>query len=151
MEQRVTEGGEDRRTANAGPGDPARHPERHPDPAQRQDSAPHSDSAPQPDPAQQPNPAPDPATDARRRIPRTDVLLRDPRLAAAADRLGERLVKGAIRQAQREAREGSVPPERVADTAAALLPAGCGGLRPVVNATGVLLHTNLGQIGRAHV
>ncbi|MEU4040130.1 L-seryl-tRNA(Sec) selenium transferase [Streptomyces collinus] len=143
MEQRVTAGGEGRRTATTGPGDPARHPEpdtdaRPEDPARHPD--PDTDARPQ-DPAQHP----DAGTDARRRIPRTDVLLRDPRLAAAADRLGERLVKDAIRHAQREAREGTVPPERVADTAAALLPAGCGGLRPVVNATGVLLHTNLGR------
>ncbi|MEU2056018.1 L-seryl-tRNA(Sec) selenium transferase [Streptomyces bungoensis] len=90
------------------------------------------------------NPGP-PAQDARRRIPRTDALLRDPRLAAAAGRLGERVVKAAIRQAQDRARSGGIPPERVPDTAVALLPATPGGLRPVINATGVLLHTNLGR------
>ncbi|MFF7975990.1 L-seryl-tRNA(Sec) selenium transferase [Streptomyces sp. NPDC007905] len=91
------------------------------------------------------DPAGHPGADARRRIPRTDALLREPRLAAAADRLGERLVKGAIRQAQQEARAGAVAPEHVADTAVALLPGTAGGLRPVINATGVLLHTNLGR------
>ena len=92
------------------------------------------------DPARHPD-----GTDARRRIPRTDTLLRDPRLAAAAHRLGERVVKSAIRQAQDRAREGTIPPEHVPETALALVPDTAGGLRPVINATGVLLHTNLGR------
>ncbi|MBV2356251.1 L-seryl-tRNA(Sec) selenium transferase [Streptomyces sp. J2-1] len=83
--------------------------------------------------------------DARRRIPRTDVLLRDPALAVAVERLGERVVKAAVRDAQERARQGAVAPERVADAAVALLPETAGGLRAVINATGVLLHTNLGR------
>ncbi|MEU6807817.1 L-seryl-tRNA(Sec) selenium transferase [Streptomyces sp. NPDC046831] len=83
--------------------------------------------------------------DARRRIPRTDVLLGDPRLVDAARRLGPGAVKAAVRQAQEQARTGTLPPERVADTAVALLPRTAGGLRAVINATGVLLHTNLGR------
>lgn len=86
-----------------------------------------------------------PAPDARRHIPRTDVVLRDPRLLQAAGRLGPRPVKAAVRQAQEQARHGTVAPEDVADTAVALLPPTAGGLRPVINATGVLLHTNLGR------
>ncbi|MFQ6148406.1 L-seryl-tRNA(Sec) selenium transferase [Streptomyces seoulensis] len=86
-----------------------------------------------------------PHLDARRRIPRTDVLLRDPRLAEAAGRLGAEAVKAAVRQAQERARHGAVAPEQVADTAMTLLPRTAGGLRPVINATGVLLHTNLGR------
>ncbi|WP_229879175.1 L-seryl-tRNA(Sec) selenium transferase [Streptomyces echinoruber] len=78
-------------------------------------------------------------------MPRTDVLLRDPRLEAAARRLGAGLVKAAVRQAQERARAGRIAPEEVADAAAALLPRTAGGLRPVINATGVLLHTNLGR------
>ncbi|MFF1284657.1 L-seryl-tRNA(Sec) selenium transferase [Streptomyces sp. NPDC058299] len=81
----------------------------------------------------------------RRRVPRTDVLLREPRLAAAVERLGAGLVKAAVRQAQQRAREGSVPVELVPETALDLLPGSAGGLRPVINATGVLLHTNLGR------
>ncbi|MEV6839273.1 L-seryl-tRNA(Sec) selenium transferase [Streptomyces sp. NPDC051133] len=84
-------------------------------------------------------------TDARRRIPRTDLLLRDPRLSAAVDRLGADVVKAAVRQAQQRAREGSIAPEEVARTALAGLPVAASGLRPVINATGVLLHTNLGR------
>ncbi|MFC3348018.1 L-seryl-tRNA(Sec) selenium transferase [Streptomyces echinoruber] len=78
-------------------------------------------------------------------MPRTDVLLRDPRLEAAARRLGAGLVKAAVRQAQERARAGRIAPEEVADAAAALLPRTAGGALPVVNATGVLLHTNLGR------
>ncbi|MFA3876372.1 L-seryl-tRNA(Sec) selenium transferase [Streptomyces sp. MMCC 100] len=83
--------------------------------------------------------------DARRRVPRTDALLRDPRLLDAADRLGPERVKSAVRRAQQQAREGAVPPDGVADAAVALLPRTACGLRPVINATGVLLHTNLGR------
>ncbi|MGW2638103.1 L-seryl-tRNA(Sec) selenium transferase [Streptomyces sp. NPDC001348] len=83
--------------------------------------------------------------DVRRRIPRTDTVLGDPRLSEAADRLGAAVVKGAVRQAQERARTGAIPPERVADAAADLLPATAGGLSPLINATGVLLHTNLGR------
>lgn len=84
-------------------------------------------------------------TDVRRRIPRTDAVLRDPRLLQAALRLGTARVKSAVHRAQQRAREGAVPPDAVADTAVSLLPRSAGGLRPVINATGVLLHTNLGR------
>ncbi|MEV8126125.1 L-seryl-tRNA(Sec) selenium transferase [Streptomyces sp. NPDC085944] len=83
--------------------------------------------------------------DARRRIPRTDALLRDPRLLEATGRLGPERVKSAVRRAQQRAREGAVAPDSVADAALALLPRTASGLRPVINATGVLLHTNLGR------
>ncbi|MEU6368637.1 L-seryl-tRNA(Sec) selenium transferase [Streptomyces sp. NPDC046931] len=83
--------------------------------------------------------------DARRRIPRTDDVLRDPRLIRATCRLGPGVVKEAVRLAQERARNGSIPPEQVGDAAAALLPATAGGLRAVINATGVVLHTNLGR------
>ncbi|MER5544172.1 L-seryl-tRNA(Sec) selenium transferase [Streptomyces sp. NPDC002589] len=89
-------------------------------------------------------PLPD-AIDVRRRIPRTDHLLRDPRLAAAVDRLGAGAVKAAVRAAQERARAGTVSPEQVAETAFALLRDSASGLCPVINATGVLLHTNLGR------
>jgi L-seryl-tRNA(Ser) seleniumtransferase len=82
---------------------------------------------------------------ARRLVPRTDVLLADPRLAAAEQRLGRALVKQAVSRAQEAARAGRIPPDAVADAAVAGLPARSTTLLPVINATGVLLHTNLGR------
>ncbi|WP_412735204.1 L-seryl-tRNA(Sec) selenium transferase [Krasilnikovia sp. MM14-A1259] len=83
--------------------------------------------------------------DPRRRVPRTDVVLADPRLAAAAQRLGRVPVKAAVLAAQQRARAGELAPEQVPDAAVASLPPTPGGLRPVLNATGVVLHTNLGR------
>ncbi|OBK78453.1 L-seryl-tRNA(Sec) selenium transferase [Mycobacterium sp. 1274761.0] len=84
-------------------------------------------------------------TDPRRRVPRTDVLLADPRLAKAERVLGRDLVKSVVAQAQERARCGKISPEQVADDAVAALPASATSLRPVINATGVVVHTNLGR------
>ena len=78
-------------------------------------------------------------------MPRTDAVLADPRLAGAADRLGRGIVKAAVTGAQDRARSGEIAAEEVADHAVAALPATAASLRPVINATGVLLHTNLGR------
>jgi len=83
--------------------------------------------------------------DVRRLVPRTDVLLADPRLAEAERRLGRGLVKAAVVRAQQRARNGQIDPAEVADAAVAELPARAAGLTPVINATGVLVHTNLGR------
>ncbi len=85
--------------------------------------------------------------DTRRLVPRTDVLLADPRLTAAAARLGRPLVKAAVARAQQRVRDGEIAAELgvVADTALAELPQYAASLTPVINATGVLVHTNLGR------
>jgi len=83
--------------------------------------------------------------DARRRIPATDALLAVPELAAAADRLGRQIVKDTISRAQDRARRGEIAPAEVADLAIATLPGYATSLRHVVNATGVIVHTNLGR------
>ena len=85
------------------------------------------------------------STDPRRQVPRTDSLLAEPRLAAAAARLGRDLVKTAVQQVQQRVRAGELPPDRAADAVLAALPGTAGSLRPVLNATGVLVHTNLGR------
>ncbi|WP_431905385.1 L-seryl-tRNA(Sec) selenium transferase [Amycolatopsis thermoflava] len=84
-------------------------------------------------------------TDPRRRVPRTDVLLAHPRLAEAERVLGRALVKAAVVAAQDRARAGEIEPEQVAEQAIAALPSSATSLRPVVNATGVVVHTNLGR------
>ena len=83
--------------------------------------------------------------DSRRRIPRTDTLLAQPPFTEAVGRLGAATVKQVITAAQDRARRGEIAPEDVPDLAARLLPASATTLLPVINATGVLLHTNLGR------
>jgi len=84
-------------------------------------------------------------TQARRSVPRTDVVLADPRLAAAAHRLGRAAVKAAVVAGQQRVRDGELAPEDLADTVVARLPTSATTLRPVLNATGIVLHTNLGR------
>ncbi|WP_410818006.1 L-seryl-tRNA(Sec) selenium transferase [Micromonospora sp. 050-3] len=81
--------------------------------------------------------------DPRRRVPRTDTLLADPVLAAATATLGREQVKAIVSHAQGRARRGELNPDEVRDAAVAALPTP----RPrvVLNATGVVLHTNLGR------
>ncbi|GAA5129171.1 L-seryl-tRNA(Sec) selenium transferase [Haloechinothrix salitolerans] len=85
------------------------------------------------------------AADPRSRIPGTDALLALPRLAKAQDILGRDVVKAAIATAQQRARAGEISPDDVADAALDALPATASQCRPVLNATGVLVHTNLGR------
>ena len=86
------------------------------------------------------------AEDPRRRLPRTDRLLALPEVAAASGAIRERVVHDLVRAAQDRARRGEIAPE---DVAAAVLASlgehSASSLRPVLNATGVIVHTNLGR------
>jgi L-seryl-tRNA(Ser) seleniumtransferase len=84
-------------------------------------------------------------TDQRRSVPRTDALLAEPRLVSATRTLGRDLVKDAVLRAQAKVRSGETSPEDTVDLALSLLPASATTLRPVLNCTGVVLHTNLGR------
>ena len=76
--------------------------------------------------------------DPRRRVPRTDTLLADPRLAEAERVLGRALVKSVIADAQQRARAGEIEPDRVAEHAVAALPATASSLRPVIGVAGTI-------------
>ena len=86
-------------------------------------------------------------SEPRRQVPRTDSLLAEPAIAAALGRFGRDTVKAAVRSAQEQVRLGVLPAdlEAVAAEALRLLPESATSLREVLNATGVVLHTNLGR------
>ncbi|MHB1288465.1 L-seryl-tRNA(Sec) selenium transferase [Georgenia sp.] len=83
--------------------------------------------------------------DPRRATPRADRVLSDPRLRTAVGGLGDGLVKAAVAGALARCRAGELLPGEVADAAVAALPAAATSLRRVINATGVVVHTNLGR------
>jgi L-seryl-tRNA(Ser) seleniumtransferase len=86
-----------------------------------------------------------PTADPRRLVPRTDAVLADPRLVEAAERLGLAAVRAGVHAAQDLARSGAIEPDDVATVALAALPPRATSLTPVINATGVVIHTNLGR------
>jgi L-seryl-tRNA(Ser) seleniumtransferase len=83
--------------------------------------------------------------DPRRRIPRTDAVLGDPRLADALAEYGRDRLKAIVTSVQRQARAGRIPPESVVNAVLATVGSGASSSRPVINATGVIVHTNLGR------
>ena len=84
-------------------------------------------------------------SDARRAVPRTDVVLDDPALRPAVARLGRAVVKQEVMRAQHRVRAGDLKAAAVLASVLSALPDVAASLRPVLNATGVLLHTNLGR------
>ncbi len=84
--------------------------------------------------------------DPRRRIPRTDQLLALPAAQRQRNRLGDKVIRAVVREIQEQARRGDLAPDRVPDAVeAALATRATTALRPVLNATGVVVHTNLGR------
>jgi L-seryl-tRNA(Ser) seleniumtransferase len=80
-----------------------------------------------------------------RRLPSVDALVRSPAGRELVDRHGRNAAVNALRAALADARtDGGRPAEQlVADAAASL--GRPPSLRPVINATGVIVHTNLGR------
>ncbi len=83
--------------------------------------------------------------DPRRSVPRTDVVLADRGIAAAAELLGPSLVRTAVVDTLARCRAGTVDPGSVVAEVLRALPDSPSSLRPVINATGVIVHTNLGR------
>ncbi|MCC9181661.1 hypothetical protein LOC73_13115, partial [Mycolicibacterium mageritense] len=84
--------------------------------------------------------------DPRRHIPRTDQLLALPEVLEARNRLGEPMIRTVVLEAQEQARRGELAPDDVATAVVTALAARAPvSLRPVLNATGVVVHTNLGR------
>ena len=84
-------------------------------------------------------------SDPRRSVPRTDRLLAEPKLREAAAALGAALVKDAVHAAQERVRRGELDPGEVLSAVVESLPAAATALTRVLNATGVVVHTNLGR------
>ncbi|KHL05121.1 L-seryl-tRNA(Sec) selenium transferase [Sinomonas humi] len=84
--------------------------------------------------------------DPRRQIPRTNDLLALPAVHEARTRLSERVIRELVREVQARARRGDIPPGQVESALLAAVAARrATTLRPVLNATGVIVHTNLGR------
>lgn len=85
-------------------------------------------------------------SDPRRSIPRTDLLLASPDIIAAGEHLNQATVKAIITEVQNAARNGEIPVAEVTPTLVSTLRSRtASSLTPVLNATGILVHTNLGR------
>ena len=84
--------------------------------------------------------------DPRRNIPRTDRLLALPEVVAAGERLNSATITAIVSEAQAAARSGEIPVAEVAPTIIRNLSTrSASSLTPVINATGIIVHTNLGR------
>lgn len=86
-------------------------------------------------------------TDPRRALPPVDRLLREEGFVSLLEHHPRSLVVTALRELLETVRHGSAgaPADWSAAVAEALARESVGSLRPVINATGVVLHTNLGR------
>ena len=66
-------------------------------------------------------------------------------MVALSERLGRDRVKAAVVAAQEDVRAGRLAAETVVETVLRRVPGTSSSMRPVINATGVVLHTNLGR------
>ena len=80
-----------------------------------------------------------------RDLPSVDELLRDARLAGEPHGLAVTAARDTLARARRDIAAGSEPGDLAAAIAAALAAARAPRLRRVINATGVIVHTNLGR------
>ncbi|MFC8037998.1 L-seryl-tRNA(Sec) selenium transferase [Paenarthrobacter sp. NPDC057355] len=84
--------------------------------------------------------------DPRRQIPRTNDLLALPAVIEARTRMSGHVIRGLVRDLQDQARRGDLPPAQIEPALlAAVAEHRATSLRPVLNATGVIVHTNLGR------
>ncbi len=84
--------------------------------------------------------------DPRRRIPRTDLLLELPEAIAARSRWGETFVRSVVTDAQEQARRGELHPDEIRSVVQESLSSRrTTSLTSVINATGIVVHTNLGR------
>lgn len=72
-------------------------------------------------------------------------MLSDPRVQLLVAGLAPEYVKSVIRAVQAEARAGDLGPDEVVEMARLRLAVGPSSLRRVLNATGIVVHTNLGR------
>jgi L-seryl-tRNA(Ser) seleniumtransferase len=80
-----------------------------------------------------------------RRLPSVDRLLRDERLVSCPRELAVAAVRAALEEARDAIRAGGEPGDLVERALATLEAARAPSLRRVLNATGVIVHTNLGR------
>ncbi|HEU5048724.1 MAG TPA: L-seryl-tRNA(Sec) selenium transferase [Gemmatimonadales bacterium] len=86
-------------------------------------------------------------SDRRRELPSVGQILEQPSVSALLERAPRTLVVAAVRGAVAAARRGraALPEDWAAEVRARLEAAAVPSLAPVINATGVVLHTNLGR------
>lgn len=86
-------------------------------------------------------------SDARRALPSVDRLLNEPGIRGLLEVAPRNLVVAAVRESIAAARSGrsSTVPDWLADVTERVARRACPSLHPVLNATGVVLHTNLGR------
>lgn len=85
-------------------------------------------------------------TDPRRLIPRVDEILKSQAVLDARRHLAEHVIRACINKVVASARAGQIAPQAVMEEIEAqLADTAAYSLHPVLNATGVIIHTNIGR------